>query len=164
MILVWLTPPTEHAEWSLTSREEKMMDPHVPEREGAWPWAAASGLSEGVQCPHMHTHCPSINHWLVSKKSTRHRRMTIHTCLQKQLWGEVRSLQQHQIRVGCHILMLLFCQGKKRKMENKSSCGCFTHMRLKKKGPVKQSCRNFLLIVKGFLFSILTLLNKEYFV
>lgn len=39
----------------------------------------------------------------------------------------------------------------------------YTH-ETKKKGPVKQSCRNFLLIVKGFLFSILTWLNKEYFI
>lgn len=43
------------------------MDPHVPESEGAQPWAVASGLSGEAQCPRKHTHCPPISHWLVSK-------------------------------------------------------------------------------------------------
>lgn len=66
-------------------------------------------------------------------------------------------------RVGCHTLIATVLSGKGKEGGEAVFMWLF-YMRLAKKkinAPITRSCRNFLLIIKGLSFSILTWLNKK---
>lgn len=88
--------------------QEKSIAPRMPEGKGARPSAVASGLAGGAEHTGMHARCLPIICWPVSKNSkacsAQGTGEWLHTCLQKQLWGEGMSLQQRQIHMLAVIL------------------------------------------------------------
>lgn len=159
MILEWLTPSTENAEWNLALQKEKPVAPQTPEGKGAWPSAVASGLAGGARQPCMHTRCLPIICWPVSKKSEACSAQGTGERLFTRVYrNSCEAWVYSSVKYTCWLSYpnVTVPSGKEKEDGESVLTRFFTYIWLKRNEPIKQSWRNFSPITKCLSFSILT--------